>query len=400
MTQILILQKTLKRKNKFRSPFIWAFLTNFNILKMKKIVLSALLLFSITTFAQKDELKTLKKLYAKETHSSSDIEKYKVALSSVQSTATEESDVVYTKFYEVMLPLLELNSLGAKATPADQMRIFNPAALDNFSISIQNTLEFEKKSGEQVYTKDINETLSWFKPMLSQTAFQLNSASKFKESSSLFYSLYKMDKKEGSNLENAAILAAQAEDYLTAEKLYEEFSTSNYLNNGVVYYAINKLTDKEESMTNRETRNKLISLGSHEKARDEKISLKKPQVFRTLALIYIQNKSNDKVKVAYDKALELDSDNNELKIEVAQYYFNLGYEEIKEDQKIVDEINKNLNNKTKFDELMEKRKILFKSTLPFFEKAHSLNSTDANTKQILKMSYEILDMKEKLATIK
>lgn len=365
---------------------------------MKKIVF-AVLLFTVATFAQKEELKTLKKLYAKETLSSSDLEKYKSALNLLKNAATEEADLIYANFYDGMLPLLEINTLGAKATPADQMRIFNPVALEKFSKSIMETLDFEKKSGQQVYTNDINETLSWFKPMLSQIAFQLNASSKFKEASTMFYSLYKMDKKEGSNLENAAILATQAEDYTNAEKLYEEFSTSDYLNNGIVFYATNKASGNEEAMPNRETRTKLITLGSHEKPRDEKVSLKKPEVFRTLALIAIQNKNTEKTNQAYDKALELAPNNNELKIEVAQYYFNLGYEGLKDDQKLVDEINKNLENKTKFDELMGQRKDIFKKTLPFFEKAFSLNPTDANTKQILKMSYEILDMKEKLTSI-
>jgi tetratricopeptide (TPR) repeat protein len=366
---------------------------------MKKLVLSVMLLFTVITFAQKDELKTLKKLYAKESLSSSDIEKYKEALNALQSNANEEADVVYTKFYEGMLPLLELNTLGEKATPADQMRIFNPAALENFSTSISNTLEYEKTTGKQIYTQDINETLSWFKPMLSQIAFQLNSSSKFKEASSMFYSLYKINKAEGSNLENAAILSIQAEDYKTAAELYEEFSTSDYLNNGVVFYAVNKATEKEETMPNRETRTKLIALGSHEKPRDEKMALKKPLIFRTIAQISIQNKETEKANIAYDKALELNPNNNELKIEVAQYYFNLGYEGLKNDQKLVDEINKNLENKTKFDELMEKRKVLFKSTLPLFEKAHELNSSDVNTNKILKMSYEVLGMKEKAAKL-
>ena len=41
---------------------------------MKKLVLSATLLLSVATFAQKDELKTLKKIYAKETISEKDLE--------------------------------------------------------------------------------------------------------------------------------------------------------------------------------------------------------------------------------------------------------------------------------------------------------------------------------------
>lgn len=366
-------------------------------------------MLSVAAFAQKEEIKVLKKLDNTESQpTEKDMEKMSIALESLDGKVdllSDDEKVLY-HYFKATQPIMKVMIVAMK-NPNDiaaiqkvSTQFANPEYLESLAFHYNTLKEIEVKLGKNEYTNEIKPMIDMMKQQLSQSAFQLNTDKKYKEASQVFYSMYKFDSTNGSNLENAAILAVQAEDYLTAEKLYEEFSTSNYLNNGVVYYAINKLTDKEESMTNRETRNKLISLGSHEKARDEKISLKKPQVFRTLALIYVQNKSNDKVKVAYDKALELDSDNNELKIEVAQYYFNLGYEEIKEDQKIVDEINKNLNNKTKFDELMEKRKILFKSTLPFFEKAHSLNSTDANTKQILKMSYEILDMKEKLATIK
>ena len=44
---------------------------------MKKIVLGVLLVVTSTTYAQKDELKTLKKLYDKEQLSADDFSKYK-----------------------------------------------------------------------------------------------------------------------------------------------------------------------------------------------------------------------------------------------------------------------------------------------------------------------------------
>ena len=46
---------------------------------MKKLILSATLLISVATFAQKDELKALKKIYAKEEISEKDLEAYKTA---------------------------------------------------------------------------------------------------------------------------------------------------------------------------------------------------------------------------------------------------------------------------------------------------------------------------------
>ena len=53
------------------------------------------------------------------------------------------------------------------------------------------------------------------------------------------------------------------------------------------------------------------------------------------------------------------------------------------------------DNKTKYDELMAKRKDVFQKTIPLFEKAYSLDSSDANTKNLLKMAYEITGQKEK-----
>ena len=47
---------------------------------MKKLILGATLLVSVATFAQKDELKTLKKIYAKEEISEKDLEVYKSQL--------------------------------------------------------------------------------------------------------------------------------------------------------------------------------------------------------------------------------------------------------------------------------------------------------------------------------
>jgi tetratricopeptide (TPR) repeat protein len=394
---------------------------------MKKIILGVALILSVATYAQKDELKTLKKLYSKEKLSASDIESYKATLSLLESSATEESDKVYKNFYSGMLPILELNSLGEKATPADQIRIFNPSSLENFSNSISETLTFEKKSGKEIYTKDIEETLSWFKPMLQNIAFQLNSASKFKEASKLFYNIYKIDKNDGSNLENAAILALQSEDYIYAEKIYTEYKESDYLENGLVYYAVNKANDTEEQLPNKQDRTNRIKIGTHEKPRDEKVSLKKPEVYKVVAVLLAQNGKIELAKKAYAEAKELNPNDIELLINEANLYYssndlvtyenlikevikkdpknaslhyNVGYLSLSQDQSIVDELNANINNTKKYNELLEKRKSIFKNALPHFETAYKLNSSDVNTKTILKMTYEVLGMKDKAATIK
>ena len=387
---------------------------------MKKTLLLVALTFSVATFAQKDELKTLKKIYAKDMPSSSDMVEYKSAIKSLETLATTEEDKVYTNFYAGMSPIMEMNSLGEKATPQDQMRIFSPKALDKFASSINETLEFEKKSGKKIYTDDINETLSWFIPQIEQAAFQLNEAKQFKMASTAFYSLYKLDNTSGSNLLNAAILSLQAEDYQQSLKLYEEYRDSDYLKNGFVYYATNKLNDKEESFTSKKSRKSKIDIKTHEKPRDEKVSGREG-ILKSIANIKAQLKDVEGAKKAYSDAKNEYPDNLNILMDEANFYynqndiqtyrnlikeiikkdptnaslyFNIGYLGLSDDVKLVEEINKNLENPKVYSELMTKRKAMYQSALPYFEESFRLDSTNENTKMMLKSTYETLGMKE------
>ena len=66
-----------------------------------------------------------------------------------------------------------------------------------------------------------------------------------------------------------------------------------------------------------------------------------------------------------------------------------------DDVKLVEEINKNLENPKVYSELMAKRKAMYQSALPYFEESFRLDSTNENTKMMLKSTYETLGMKEK-----
>lgn len=393
---------------------------------MKKLVLSATLLLSVATFAQKDELKILKKIYSKETISEKDLEVYKSANSALLGLAKEEEDKVYSNFYNGMLPIVEITSLGGKATPADQLRLMNKNNLEGFTNAVLSTLEYEKKSGKKVFTDDINETLTWLKPLLSQAAFQLNSTAKYKEASSLFYSLYTLDKAEGINLENAAMLAYQGQDYKNAEILLLEFLNSDYLQNGMVYFATNKLSKNEENFPSKAHRDKMVALGSHEKSRDEKVSKRKPEFLKMYAELVAFSGDLEKAKNVYKEAIALNPNDLEMLINESKLYYqsndietyqklvskilerdpnnailnyNLGYIILGDDSKIVDEINANLKNKKKYDELVIKRKQMFEKALPFFEKSYAVDKSNENTKIVLRLCYENLGQPEKAKAI-
>ena len=383
------------------------------------------LLIGVATFAQKEELKTLKKIYAKEIPTKSDMEDYKAAVNSLETLATSEEDKVYSNFYAGMKPMMDLISLGDKVTLQDQMRIFNPVALDKFTSSINQTLEFEKKSGKKIYTDDINETLSWFIPQLEQVAFQFNETKQYKIASSIFYNLYKLDKESGSNLLNAAILSSQGKDFATALKLYEEYRDSDYLKNGMTYYAVNKLNDEEESFTSRKARKTKLDLKTHEKPRDEKVAGRN-NILKTIAVLKAETKDIAGAKKSYTDAKNEFPDDLNLLIEEANFYynqnevatyrnlikeiikkdptnaslhFNIGYLSLSEDVSLVEEINKNLDKPKVYDELMAKRKALYQSALPHFEESYRLDPTNENTKIMLKSTYETLGMKDKAAKL-
>jgi hypothetical protein len=212
--------------------------------------------------------------------------------------------------------------------------------------------------------------------------------------------LYTFDpKEEGKSLKNAAILAVQSEDYKLSQKLYKEYADSDYVNNGLTYYAVNKASGSEEEFNSRAERTKFISLGSHEKPRDVKNATKKYEILNVLALLYYQNAEIDNAKTTYNTARILAPDNEELKKGEFQIYYNSGYVLLADDEKIVNEINASRADKAKYDELLKNRIDMFAKALPNFEKAYSIDPTDENTKTILKMSYDITGQPEKAKAI-
>ena len=148
---------------------------------MKKLILSATLLLSVATFAQKDELKTLKKIYAKDAPSAEEIQTYKTTLTALETLATEESDKVYTNFYKVMLPILELSSQGATPNPAQVAKLISAKNISILADGLNQTLDFEKKSGKKIYTDDINETIQSYKPMFWDFVVALDGQKKYNE---------------------------------------------------------------------------------------------------------------------------------------------------------------------------------------------------------------------------
>lgn len=344
------------------------------------------------TFAQKDELKTLKKIYEKEQVTPEELGNYRGALTKLQSVATTEDDKVASNFYKAMSPLVELSSLGAQPTPMQVAKILNADAFSKMAEGMRATLDYEAKTGKKNFTSDINETIENFKPIFSQMAFAFNNAKKYKDASRVFYNTYKLDPKDVSNLENAAITAVQASEFADADKYYREIRAIGFKGTGT-----GKFNSTEIDVA------KVIA-GIAFETKNYEVAKKEYADFNKL----VPNDIESQIKEAtcyfhtndlatYHKMITaiLAKDPNN-----AQLQYNVGYLNLADDEKLVEEINANLKNPKKYDELMAKRKKAFTDALPYFEKAHQLDATNEETKTILRITYETLGMKDKAASVK
>lgn len=359
---------------------------------MRKIVLGLSLLVATTAFAQKDELKTLKKIYDKGQVAADDITKFKTTLASLETVATTAEDKIASKYYKAMLPMVEIKTFGSQPTASQLEQVLTPEVTSILVASMNETLRYEASSDKKIFTSDINLNILKLKPILTQIALSYNDTKKFKQASQVFYSIFQLDTKNVANLENAAITAIQSSDFVNAEKLYREIKGIGFKGTGSEKFETTEVgVAKVLAAIAFETKN-------YEQAKKEYAILNKLEPEDIPALIneatcYFY--TND--LVTYQKMIQdvLVKDPNN-----AQLQYNVGFLSLTEDEKLVNEINDNLKNKVKYDELMAKRKAMFANALPYFERAHQLDVTNEETKTILRLTYETLGMKDKAAAVK
>jgi tetratricopeptide (TPR) repeat protein len=292
-------------------------------MNFKKLILLGAFLIAISSFAQKDELKALKKIYAKDVPSASEMLDYKSNLASLEAKATEESDKVYANFYKCMTPIMEISALGKDANPQQTARFVTVKSVQDLAAGLNATLDFEKKSGKKIYTDDINETITSFSPMLINYAVALDGMKKFDESSDVLYATYQLTKNP-ETLYFAANYAVKAENMDKALKDYQELKSLNYSGEGTTYLAKNISTGVEETFATKADRDNFIRLKTHSNPRDEKIPSKKGEIYRNIALILVQKGKSEEAKTALTEARKENPEDVSILTTEADLYFKLG----------------------------------------------------------------------------
>ena len=398
-----------------------------------KVIALFLGLASITMYAQKNEVKAAEKAIKKQD--------YAAAISSVNAAEAligSMDDKLKAKFYFFKAQAF----LGKKE--------FQVAA-DAFS-----ALEkLEKATGRKKYTPAAQPMKNQMIQEVYKRAADQYKSKDYVNASKNFYLTYKLSPNDTIYIYNAAISSTLNKDYDGALKYYQELQDMGYTGIQTLYFATNKETGIKENLGSKDKRDIQVKIGAYKDPVQEKTESKMGDITKNIAYIlkeqgkteealkavekarqmfpkdlnlilteadiYYQLGNTDKFGELMQQAVEEDPTNPqlffnlgvinfdqgkkkeaeeyyikaiELKDDYADAYMNLAVLILDEEKAIVEEMNKNLSDFDKYDELLLKQKGVYKRALPHLEKADKYGRS-LNTVQTLMNIYSTLEMTEK-----
>ncbi len=397
----------------------------------KQVLVLSLGLLAVSSFAQKKELKEAEKALK-----NNDFASAISVLNSAESLIADADDKYKSKYY-----FLKGQALAGKKDYAAAASAFN------------ELFDFEKKVGNKRYTSDAEPILNKMVQAVStQAVDEYNNKKDYAAAAKNFYLTYKLSPRDTSFAFNAAVSATQAKDYDSALKYYKELREIGYTGIETQYLATSKASGQEEAFPSESQRDLMVKSGQYLKPKNNVSESKTATIVKNIALIlkeqgktdeaiealaearkanpkdlnlllneadmYIKLGKMDKFGTLMAEELALDPNNPtlyynlgvvnfnqgrveeakgyykkaiELKPDYGDAYMNLAVAVLDQDKAIVEEMNKNLSNFKKYDELALKQKEVYKEALPYLEKADSLNR-NVDTVRTLMNIYEVVEM--------
>jgi len=439
-------------------------------MKSKVLLLVSSILLSSAAIAQKDELKTLKKIYGKEKISDSDFSLYKTTLAAAEPllAGAMEEDKVYLAYYKGAAPILEMTSAmlnpEKNTDPLLSSKILSVEKVNQYVAVANATKEFEKKSGKQLLTTDINAKINLLKPVLVNYAVALSNVPNFKDASIVLAAIYYLDNSDLEKLYFAANYAVNSKDYNLSLTYYQLLKEKNYTGEGEAFYAINSKSQKEETFNSKAERDLYIKAGTHEKPSEVKLLSKRPEIFKNIALIYVELGKSTEAKAAIQEARKENPDdtalilteadlflkekdmvsykklivealeknptnadlffnlgvvsyNNKESVEAEKYYvkaieidpkyvnsyLNLAILKLDAEKVLIEKMNKlgtSAPEMKKYDVLKKQREDVYKSAIPYLKKVTELDPENVEALKTLMGVYNALEMFDQAKVIK
>ncbi|WP_396211671.1 tetratricopeptide repeat protein [Flavobacterium sp.] len=410
-------------------------------MKSKYVLLASALLISVSNFAQKNEIKAAEKALK-----AGNAVEARTLLQQAEPLLTAATDAEKAQFLFVK---------GNIALDLATKNIETSKNLSEAAKAFQDLVAAEKVTGKSKYTSQATTSISDIKNKLVNSAVEKGTAKNYKEASALLKQVYDLDINDLEKLYYAASYAVNGGDYETSLAYYNELKNKNYSGEGTSYYAKSLITDQEEMFSTKAERDKMVILKSHKEPRDEKIPSKKGEIYKNIALIYVQQGKNEEAKKSLSEARLANPDDTSLAMAEADLYLkledfatykklvtevleknpndadlfynlgvissktnsadaeayykkaiaikpdyinaylNLAIIKLDSEKAIIDEMNKlgtSEKDNKRYDVLKAKRENIFKESLPYLEKAFELKPDNEDVSTTLLNVYGALEM--------
>lgn len=419
-------------------------------MKSKYVILASALLISVIAFAQKDQIKAAEKALK-----AGNAQEAITILQGAASASATAPDGEKAQYFFVK---------GNAHLALANKKVEEGNNLNDAAKSYQDLLAVEKASGKDKYAAQAAASIIDIKFKLLNSAIEDTKADRNTVGAKKLYDAYLLDKKDTINLYYAASTYVNAKEYNEALKLYGELKTLNFSGKGTSYFAMNKLTSQEDLYNTAKDRDFAVKLGTHEKPRMEAIPSKRGEIYKNIALILVQEGKIEEAKKAIGDARKTNPEDTSLILTEANLYletkdyetykrivgealeknpnnvdliFNLGvisanaknpadaekyYMKVVEidpkyinayinlaalklenEKVIIDEMNKlgtSAKDMKRYDVLKGKREDLFKSTIPYLQKAVELDPANIDVSKTLLNVYSALEMMPEAKALK
>lgn len=422
---------------------------NKSIKMRKQILFAAALVLSVAVFGQKNELKTAEKAVK-----AGDFATALTAVNQAESLISNADQKTKAKFYYLKAKALYNN--GTNLNVASVGKAFNK--LISFEKET-NKAKYTKEIGE-ILNRLIQSNQNVANASYEKSK-QTEANEDYIASAKGYHNVYLLSPADTAFLDNAALLYTLGKNYEASISLYEELLDLGFTGITTYYNAVNVKTGEVMNFTDRKSRDVQVKLKIANNPSEEVKENRRPLVFKNLANSYsnldqvdkalaIVKKgreefptdyvllieeanlnfklgNEDKFKELLEKAIELNptepalyynvgvmnlNQKNideaienfkkaiELKPDYADAYNNIGATILEKAEPIIQEMNKNLSNFDKYDELQAKQLEVYKEAVPYYEKAYELDAKNISIVQTLLGLYENLEMTDKLKDIK
>ncbi|WP_100433468.1 tetratricopeptide repeat protein [Flavobacterium sp. 1] len=411
-------------------------------MKKNYFIVLILLMFTGTIEAQKEKIKEAEKEL-----DSGNMQNAISILKSIEYQVYNSKDEEKAQYYFIQ----GSSFLGLADKKTDEGKNLVLAAK-----SYRETIKIESESGKRKYSGQILSSFKNIKEKLIKIADDNSKENKHIDSANERYEAYLTDTKDTLNLYNSAAAFVNGKDYAAALKHYETLKAINFSGIGTNYLATNRITKTEENFSTENDRDLSIQAGTHEKPRTEKRISKRGEIYKNIALLYIQKGDQEKAKkvisdariknpediylalaeadlylenkdyASYKKAIEpilkknqndadlvynlgvlsakakntADAENFYLKAvtlnpKYTNAYINLSFLKLEEAETINEDMNKlgtSPAEMKKYDDLKIKRDNVYKKTIPYLQKAIEMNPENEDISKSLLSVYNALEM--------